>query len=48
VGVRTTAPLHRALAADPEVARGAVHTRWLEGWLEANTSLLAEGRVDQA
>jgi acetyl-CoA carboxylase, biotin carboxylase subunit len=48
VGVRTTAPLHRALAADPEVARGAVHTRWLEGWLEANTSLLAENRVDQA
>jgi hypothetical protein len=25
-----------------------VHTRWLEGWLEANPLRLAEGRVDQA
>jgi acetyl-CoA carboxylase biotin carboxylase subunit len=35
-GLPTTAPLHLALAGDPEVAAGRVHTRWLEGWLEAN------------
>ena len=40
-GICTTAPLHRALAADPEVAQGAVHTRWLERWLEKNAALLA-------
>ncbi len=33
-GVSTTAPLHAALARDPEVAAGRVHTRWLEGWLD--------------
>lgn len=32
-GLPTTAPLHRALAADPAVRAGAVHTRWLEEWL---------------
>ena len=35
-GVPTTVPLHRALAADPEVGAGHVHTRWLEAWLEAH------------
>jgi acetyl-CoA carboxylase biotin carboxylase subunit len=35
-GVPTTAALHLALAADPEVWAGEVHTRWLEGWLEAH------------
>jgi acetyl-CoA carboxylase biotin carboxylase subunit len=39
-GVKTTVPLHRALAADPEVRRGTVHTGWLEGWLEANAARL--------
>ena len=34
-GVATTAKLHKRLAADPEVASGAVHTRWLEHWLAA-------------
>ena len=33
-GVSTTAALHAALARDPEVQAGRVHTRWLEGWLE--------------
>ncbi len=33
-GLVTTAPLHAALARDPEVEAGRVHTRWLEGWLE--------------
>ncbi|MDQ0475196.1 acetyl-CoA carboxylase biotin carboxylase subunit [Labrys wisconsinensis] len=35
-GVPTTAPLHAALAADPAVRAGAVHTRWLEAWLDAH------------
>ena len=33
-GLTTTAPLHAALARDPEVEAGRVHTRWLEDWLE--------------
>jgi acetyl-CoA carboxylase biotin carboxylase subunit len=33
-GLTTTAPLHEALARDPEVAAGHVHTRWLETWLD--------------
>jgi acetyl-CoA carboxylase biotin carboxylase subunit len=34
-GTKTTAPLHLALAADPDVRAGAFHTQWLEPWLEA-------------
>ncbi|HEX4765272.1 MAG TPA: acetyl-CoA carboxylase biotin carboxylase subunit [Lichenihabitans sp.] len=33
-GVSTTAPLHAALARDPEVAAGRAHTGWLEAWLK--------------
>jgi len=33
-GIPTTVPLHRALAADPDVAAGNFHTRFLEAWLE--------------
>ena len=33
-GLPTTIPLHQALAADPSVASGEVHTRFLEPWLE--------------
>ncbi|MDR3495772.1 MAG: acetyl-CoA carboxylase biotin carboxylase subunit [Ancalomicrobiaceae bacterium] len=33
-GIPTTLPLHAALAADPDVAAGAFHTRFLETWLE--------------
>jgi acetyl-CoA carboxylase biotin carboxylase subunit len=40
-GVKTTAPLFTALAADPDVRANAVHTRWLEHWLEDNASKLA-------
>ena len=32
-GVATTAPLLAALARDPEVAAGRIHTAWLETWL---------------
>jgi acetyl-CoA carboxylase biotin carboxylase subunit len=33
-GITTTAPLHAALAKDPDILAGRVHTRWLESWLE--------------
>jgi acetyl-CoA carboxylase biotin carboxylase subunit len=39
-GVATTKPLHRALADDPDVGAGAVHTGWLEDWLEQHSSEL--------
>ncbi len=35
-GIRTTIPAHRILAAHPDVARQAVHTRWIETWLAGN------------
>jgi acetyl-CoA carboxylase biotin carboxylase subunit len=35
-GLPTTRALHLRLAADDEVRAGDVHTRWLEGWLDAN------------
>jgi acetyl-CoA carboxylase, biotin carboxylase subunit len=34
-GLKTTIPLHKALAKDPTVAAGDVHTQWLEPWLDA-------------
>ena len=40
-GVKTTKPLFLALAADPSVQAGEVHTRWLEGWLTENAAALA-------
>ncbi|NTF33592.1 acetyl-CoA carboxylase biotin carboxylase subunit [Rhizobium skierniewicense] len=40
-GVKTTKPLFLALAADPVVQSGDVHTRWLEGWLTENAAALA-------
>ena len=33
-GIATTIPLHRQLAAHPDIAAHTVHTRWLETWLE--------------
>jgi acetyl-CoA carboxylase biotin carboxylase subunit len=39
-GVKTTKALHAALADDADVRAGAVHTGWLEHWLEANASRL--------
>ena len=35
-GVATTRELHLALLDDEDVRNGAVHTRWLEGWLPSN------------
>ncbi|MBU3260369.1 acetyl-CoA carboxylase biotin carboxylase subunit [Roseovarius sp. PS-C2] len=34
-GLKTTIPLHLALADDPYVQAGAFHTQWLEPWLDA-------------
>jgi acetyl-CoA carboxylase biotin carboxylase subunit len=39
--LKTTAPLFLALADDPEVRAGNVHTKWLEPWLEANSDKLS-------
>ena len=41
-GMKTTKPLFLALAADPSVKAGDVHTRWLEGWLNDNAAKLAD------
>ena len=40
-GIHTTVPLHRALAADADVAALSFHTRWLETWLASNPFALA-------
>ncbi|MEM7743995.1 MAG: acetyl-CoA carboxylase biotin carboxylase subunit [Pseudomonadota bacterium] len=42
-GLKTTAPLFKALAADPDVRAGTAHTAWLEGWLETHASRLSGG-----
>lgn len=34
-GLKTTIPLHQALARSPEVLAGDFHTQWLEPWLAA-------------
>ena len=34
-GIKTTIPLHLALADDAAVREGAFHTQWLEPWLES-------------
>ena len=39
--LKTTKPLFLALAADPAVRAGDVHTRWLEGWLIENAAASA-------
>ena len=39
-GLKTTKPLHIALADDPSVGAGQFHTGWLEPWLESHTAKL--------
>lgn len=34
-GLKTTIPLHQALARSPDVQAGTFHTQWLEPWLAA-------------
>jgi acetyl-CoA carboxylase biotin carboxylase subunit len=41
-GLPTTAPLFRALLESDDVRKGAVHTRWLESWLEHNIDLVKQ------
>jgi acetyl-CoA carboxylase, biotin carboxylase subunit len=41
-GLKTTKTLHQVLATDPDVRKANFHTRWLEGWLEANVIKLKE------
>ncbi|GAA0395162.1 acetyl-CoA carboxylase biotin carboxylase subunit [Cocleimonas flava] len=40
-GVKTTKPLFQALAKDPSVISGDYDTKWLESWLETNSSNLS-------
>lgn len=44
--IKTTAPLFTALAEAPDVLAGAVHTKWLEPWLEANIEKLSGQQGD--
>jgi len=41
-GLKTTIPLHLALANDASVQESAFHTQWLEPWLEAGNLTLAQ------
>ena len=34
-GLKTTIPLHMALARSDDVRQGRIHTQWLEPWLDA-------------
>lgn len=34
-GLKTTIPLHKALAQAPDLRAGRIHTQWLEPWLDA-------------
>ena len=45
-GLKTTAPLFTVLADDEDVRRGAVHTKWLEPWLENNAERLVQREGD--
>lgn len=43
-GIKTTAPLHKALARDASVQADEFHTQWLEPWLDAgNLTTSANG-----
>ncbi len=42
-GVQTTIPLFRQLLKEPDIADGAYHIHWLEGWLEGRRKERASG-----
>lgn len=44
--LKNTAPLFTALAEAPDVLAGAVHTKWLEPWLETNADRLSGEKGD--
>ena len=46
-GLKTTKPLHLALADDAGVQAGDFHTRWLEPWLEQNADKLTANEGPQ-
>jgi acetyl-CoA carboxylase biotin carboxylase subunit len=46
-GLPTTAPLFRALIDCDEVRCNAVHTAWLEGWLEASADQITDAEASQ-
>jgi acetyl-CoA carboxylase biotin carboxylase subunit len=41
-GLKTTRPLHRALAADPDVRAARFDTQFLEAWLESRAATLED------
>ena len=43
-GLPTTAPLFMALASNDDVRANAIHTRWMETWLEQDTGKFANHR----
>jgi len=45
-GIKTNAGLFRRILADPEFARGEIHTRWLDEWLNAAASPGASRQAD--
>ncbi len=47
-GLPTTAPLFQALLESDDVRASAVHTRWLEPWLEDNLDLIRQKKEAQA
>jgi acetyl-CoA carboxylase biotin carboxylase subunit len=47
-GIPTTVPLHKALAADIDVATGRFHTRFLENWLETKFAAPPSGTREVA
>lgn len=44
-GLKTTIPLHQALARSPEVRAGDFHTQWLETWLAAGNLTSQQSEV---
>ena len=47
-GLPTTAPLFTALASNDDVQANAIHTRWMETWLEQDTGKFANHREVRA
>jgi acetyl-CoA carboxylase biotin carboxylase subunit len=46
-GIKTTKPLHQALAVDADVERGNFDTGWLERWLPHHQQALAERSIGE-
>ncbi len=47
-GLFTTAPLFRALLTEPDIQTNAVHTNWLEHWLETNSETIVQQQGGKA